>query len=182
MAFNWAEVSDDSPIARVQGVPPDDSVFQEFMDSMISNMQYLGDDTDPNVLLIPGFCCIHRESHSEFECSSFVEAISRVLSKMAKLQETSQREVNIFTVPKKTGSNDDTVRGDPLMDGNPILTTSHLHHEGIKLEDDPTLSYSNTSSNGRGLPPPSNGIVTNPRRRWFVKGQGWKSIPINAKE
>ena len=38
MAFNWAKVFDNSPIAGVQEVPPDDSVFQEFMDSMISNM------------------------------------------------------------------------------------------------------------------------------------------------
>ena len=82
MTFKWVDVLEDSPIGGVQEFFPNDQALQEFMDSMISNMQYLGDDYDLNILL-PGFYCIHCEIHSKFECPCCQDAISRVLSKVA---------------------------------------------------------------------------------------------------
>ena len=52
------------------------------MDNMISNMQYMGDDADSNILLILGFFHIHCEIHSKFECPCCQNTISSVLSKV----------------------------------------------------------------------------------------------------
>ena len=71
------------------------------MDNMISNMQYLGDDANPNILLLPSFYHSHHESHFEFECPCCQDAISRVLSDVVKpwsLTQASEQEVNNATI------------------------------------------------------------------------------------
>ena len=134
------------------------------MDNMISNMQHLGDDVDPKILLIPGFCHIHCESHSEFECPCCQNTISRVLSKVAASPETSGKGVNTIMVPKKEITNKDAIQNDVIMNESPIVVASQLAPEVVELCDDPTLSYSDTSFDGGGLLVLFDGIVTNPRR------------------
>lgn len=33
-----------------------DEVITQFIDHMMANLQYLGEEVDPNTLLLPGFC------------------------------------------------------------------------------------------------------------------------------
>ena len=48
MKLKGVDVSEDSPIGGLQEFSPNDQALQEFIDSMVSNMQSLGDDVDPN--------------------------------------------------------------------------------------------------------------------------------------
>ncbi len=49
---------------------------------MVANLQCLGKEVDPNILLLLGFFQFHKVSHSKFECSSCQEAIEKVLTHM----------------------------------------------------------------------------------------------------
>ena len=134
------------------------------MDIMISNMKYLGDDVDPNVLIILGFFHIHYESHSEFECPCSQNAISRVLSKVVAPLGACGEGVNTIMVPEKEIMNKEVVQDDVAMSESPIVAANQLALEIAKLDNDPALSYSDNSSDSRELPLPSNGVLKNPRR------------------
>ena len=62
-------------------VPKSETVTQ-FIDNMVTNLQCLGDEVDPNILLLPGFFQLHKVSHLEFECSSCQEVVAKVLTHM----------------------------------------------------------------------------------------------------
>ena len=47
-----------------------EEVVTQFIDHMMANLQCLGEEANPNILLLPEFCQLHKMSHSEFECSS----------------------------------------------------------------------------------------------------------------
>ena len=49
---------------------PKDEIVTQFIDSMVANLQCLGEEADPNILILPGFFQLHKVSHSKFECSS----------------------------------------------------------------------------------------------------------------
>ena len=38
------------------------------IDNMATNLQCLGEEADPNILLLLGFFRLHKVSHSKFEC------------------------------------------------------------------------------------------------------------------
>ena len=47
---------------------------------MVTNLQCLGEEADPSILLLSGFCWLHKVSHSEFEFSSCQEVVAKVLT------------------------------------------------------------------------------------------------------
>ena len=64
-----AKISDDWH--RELEIPiPKDEIMTQFIDNMVANLQCLGEEADPSILLILGFCRCNKVSHSKFECSS----------------------------------------------------------------------------------------------------------------
>ena len=49
---------------------------------MVGNLQCLGEEVDPNILLLPRFFRLHKASHLEFECSLCQEPVTKVLTRM----------------------------------------------------------------------------------------------------
>ena len=76
-----------------------DKSLQQFMENMISNMQYIGEDIEPNILFLPFFYHLHHASRSEFECPCCQDAISRVLLKLASLESSMKTSPLEFEVP-----------------------------------------------------------------------------------
>ena len=54
---------------------------------MVANLICFGKESYLNVLLLLGFCRLHKMSHSKFECSHFQEVISWVLTQMMHLED-----------------------------------------------------------------------------------------------
>ena len=52
------------------------------MDGIVTNLQYLGEDENPNILLLLGFCRLHHVSHLEFECLDYQDVISWFLTQI----------------------------------------------------------------------------------------------------
>ena len=52
----------------------------QFIDNMVTNLQYLGEEADPNIVLLLGFYRLHKVSHLEFIFLDFQEAIAWVLT------------------------------------------------------------------------------------------------------
>ena len=87
-----------------------------------------------------------------------------MLSKVAEPLEAFKKEDDAIAIPEKEATNEEEIQGDIATNESPIVVADQLAPEIVELSDDPTLSYSDTSYDGGGLPPPSNGMVTNPRR------------------
>ena len=143
------------------------------MDKMIYNMQYLKEDVDPNILLLLGFCCLDHASHSEFEFPCCQDVALWLLSKVASPQSLTQisnpEAKIILSIIKDIQTNNlDQV----FQSGNTILAIGKSHPKGPILDEDLNISHSDTSLDGGALPSPSKGVVTNPRRKKYVKGQG----------
>lgn len=51
----------------------------QFIDNMVANLQFLGEEVDPSILLLLGFYRLHKVSHSEFECLHCADAVAKVL-------------------------------------------------------------------------------------------------------
>ena len=120
-------------------------------------MQYLGEDVDPNILLLLGFYRLHHVIHSEFEFLCCQDGILSVLSKVAtpgSSTQTSQPKAEIIV------NQDQEV---PKDDISLIMEEPHLE---VSIQyDDPNLSYSDTSLDEGALPSPLEGVVTNFRRK-----------------
>ena len=58
----------------------------------------------------------------------------------------------------------DVIQENVIPNEGLIVMVNQSASEVRELYDDPALSYSDTSSDSGGLPLPSNGMVTNPRR------------------
>jgi hypothetical protein len=70
------------------------------MDNIKINLKYLGEDQNPNILLLPNYCHLHQRIYSELECSSFQDAVSNVLAQTGRLVEIikSNEIISIFDV------------------------------------------------------------------------------------
>ena len=60
--------------------PPKPEIMTHFMDNMVANLQCLGEEANPSILLLLGFFKLHKVSHSKFECSFFQEVVIKVLT------------------------------------------------------------------------------------------------------
>ena len=45
-----------------------DEIMTQFIENMVANLQCLGEEANPNMLLLLGFFWLHIVSHLEFEC------------------------------------------------------------------------------------------------------------------
>ena len=83
MAFDTTstKISDDQNERSNISIPKKEIVTQ-FIDNMVANLQCLREKANSSILLLPGFCRLHKVSHSEFECSSYQEVVAKVLMKM----------------------------------------------------------------------------------------------------
>ena len=43
--------------------PTKDEAMTQFIDHMMTNLQFLGEEVDPNILLLPGFYRLHKVTH-----------------------------------------------------------------------------------------------------------------------
>ena len=43
---------------------PKDEIVTQFIDNMVANLQCLGEEADPSILLLPKFCQLHKVFHS----------------------------------------------------------------------------------------------------------------------
>ena len=137
---------------------PKKEVIKHFIDQMMANLQCLGEEVDPNILLLPGFCRLHKTSHSEFECSSCQEVVAKVLTQMMKAKKES------------------ILQQDPTENQSPASDSPTTLHPIEEEVEDLNASYSDTSSDGGGLSSPPPGIIKVQRRRRYIKGKGWTSI------
>ena len=46
---------------------PKNEIVTQFIDNMVANLQCLGEEVNPSILLILGFFQLHKVSHSKFE-------------------------------------------------------------------------------------------------------------------
>ena len=139
---------------------PNTETVTQFIDSMVTNLQCLGEEADPGILLLPGFCRLHKVGHSEFECSVCQEAVARVLTQMMENKS------------KKTSTYE-------LMESQNSVNSSNLIKKTEEENENLNMSYSDTSSDGGGLSSPPPVMIKVQRRRRFVKGKGWTSIVIH---
>ena len=61
---------------------PNTKIVTQFIDSMVANLHWLGEEADPSILLLPRFCWLHKVSHLEFECLACQEAVAKVLKQI----------------------------------------------------------------------------------------------------
>ena len=113
---------------------------------MVANLQCLGEEADPSILLLPGFCWLHKFSHSEFECSTCQEVVAKVLTQMMENKS------------KKTSM-------DELMKSQNSVNSSNLVKKAKEGNKDLNMSYNDTSSDGGGLSSPPPGMIKVQRRR-----------------
>ena len=116
---------------------PKSETMTQFMDSMVINLQCLGEEADPNILLLRGFCQLHKVSHSKFEFSSCQEVVAKVLTHIMENKD------------KKTSM-------DELTESQNSVNTSNLVEKIEEESEDLNASYSDTSLDRGGLssPPP----------------------------
>ena len=125
---------------------PKSEIVTQFIDSMVTNLQCLGEEADPSILLLLGFFRLHKVSHSKFECSSCQEAVAKVLT---QIMENKGKETS----------------ADELTESQNSINSSH-HVEKTKEEnEDLNMSYSDTSLDGGGLSPPPPRMIKVQRRR-----------------
>ena len=113
---------------------------------MVTNLQCLGEEADPSILLLPGFFRLHKVSHSELKCSSCQEAVAKVLTQIMENK------------GKKTSTNE-------LTKSQNFVNSSHPVEKTEEENEDLNMSYSDTSSDGGGLSSPPLGIIKFQRRR-----------------
>ena len=65
---------------------PKEEIVTQFIDSIVVNLQCLGEEADPNILLLPGFCRLHKVIQLEFECSHCQEAVTQVLTQIMQFK------------------------------------------------------------------------------------------------
>ena len=95
---------------------------------MVTNLQCLGEVADPSILLLLGFCRMHKVSHSKFECSGCQEVVAKVLTQIMENK------------GKKTST-------DELTENQNSVNSSHLVEKIDEESEDLNASYSDTSSN-----------------------------------
>ena len=81
MAFDKIpdKISDDQD--REPNIPiPKDEIMIQFIENMVANLKCLGEEDDSNILLLPGFCRLHKVGHLDLECSLCKEVVSKVLT------------------------------------------------------------------------------------------------------
>ena len=127
---------------------------------MVTNLQCLGEEVDPNILLLLGFYWLRKVSHSKFECSSWQEAIVKVLTHIM-------------------GNKDKRTSTDELKESQNMVNSSNLVENIEEENEDLNVSYTDTSSDGGGFSSPPPGMIKIQRRRQYVKGQGWTSVVIH---
>ena len=49
------KISDDQD-GKYEILIPKDEIMTQFIDNMVANLQCLGEEANPNILLLPGFC------------------------------------------------------------------------------------------------------------------------------
>ena len=125
-------------------VPKSETVTQ-FIDNMVTNLQCLGEEVDPSILL-PGFCRLHKVSHSKFECLACQEAVAKVLTQIMENN------------GKKISTNE-------LTESQNSINTSNLVEKIEEECEDLNVSYSDTFSNGGGLSSPPPGMIKVQRKR-----------------
>ena len=84
---------------------------------MVANLQCLGEEADPSILLLPRFWQLHKVSHSKFECSSCQEAISKVLTQMMEVK------------------SDNILKDEPLKYQAPINISESIEKVEEEIED-----------------------------------------------
>ena len=88
----------------------------------------------------------------------------QVLSKVASPWSSTQ------TSPMKA---EITIDQDQEVPQNDIVLALEESHIEVPIPyEDPNLSYSDTSLGGEAISSPSKGVLTNPRRQQYIKGQG----------
>ena len=103
---------------------------------------------------------MHKVSHSEFECSSCQEVVTKVLTHTMG------------------GKDDNILEDEPMKNQSPINLSKSMENVEEEIKD-LNLSYSDTSSDGGGLSSPPPGMIKVQRRRQYVKGQGWTLLVIH---
>lgn len=134
------------PIPKVE-------IMMKFINSMVLNLQFLGEQADPSVFLPLGFCRLYKVSHSKFECSHFQEAVARVLTQIIEIK------------------NNHILNELPTQYQNSTYISKVIGKDGEEVED-LNASYSNSSS-------PPLGMIKIQRRRCFIKGEVWTSVVVH---
>ena len=127
---------------------------------MMTNLQCLGEEVDPNILLLPRFCWVHKMSHSKFECSSCQEEVTKVLTQMMEMKKGSDPQ------------------HESMENQSPMDTSSTLQMIEEEIKDLNAL-YNDTSLDGGGLSSPPLRVIKIQRWRRYIKGQGWTSVVVH---
>lgn len=157
MAFSTKKADDQTDKSKVS--IPKQEVVMQFIDNMVANLQCLGEEADPSILLLPGFCRLHKVIHSELECSSCQGAVAKVLTQIMEAK------------------SDNTLKEEPMQDQDLVSIYESVGKVEEEVED-LNASYSDTSSYGGVLSSPPPGMIKIKWRRRYVKGQGWTSVVV----
>ena len=113
---------------------------------MVANLQCLGDEVNPSILLLPRFCRLHKVSHLEFECSWCQEEVAKVSTQMLEVK------------------SDNISKDEPAENESPINISKSMEKVEEEIKD-LDVSYSDTSPDGGGLSSPLPGMIKVQRRR-----------------
>ena len=125
---------------------PKDEIVTQFIDSMVTNLQCLGEEVDPSILLLLGFCWLHKVSHLEFEFSSCQEVVAKVLTHIM-------------------GNKDKKTSTSKLTKSQNLVNSSNFVGKIDEENRDLNVSYSDTSLDGGGFSSPPLGMIKVQRRR-----------------
>ena len=91
------------------------------MDNIIRNLRYLREGQNTNIILFPGYCCLHKEIHYKLECASYQDAVSNVLAQIdqpAKIVRDNRATTNcdlITNIKLEINSKDVEIYGAALI-------------------------------------------------------------------
>ena len=100
----------------------------------------MGEEADPNILLLQGFFQLHKVSHSKFEISSCQEVVAKVLT---QIMENKGKKTEI----------------DELIESQNYVNSFNLIEKTKEESKDLNTSYSDTSSDGGGFSSPPLGMI-----------------------